>query len=229
MEIDSTPFDVMVRLDDGVAGRAEMTGLIDLATRSITAVVLRPSTKSVDAALLLARTITPEPMRPGWPDALRMEYSALPYRRLLAIDDRLRHAAAVPVIIPETVVIDGGAAFVSDNFSTACDFLGVEIIHAPPGTPTQKPRVAYCTSSERLAGRWRSCRSQGVVPTSLVGGRRVGAGPVVEDLSFVVIPLATDNSGVVPDLDGAGGHAEQGGHLGERDQAGVGQPLAAAG
>ena len=141
MEIDSTPFDVMVRLDDGVAGRAEMTGLIDLATRSITAVVLRPSTKSVDAALLLARTITPAPMRPGWPDALRMEYSALPYRRLLAIDDRLRHAAAVPVIIPETVVIDGGAAFVSDNFSAACDFLGVEIIHAPPRTPTQKPHI----------------------------------------------------------------------------------------
>jgi len=141
MEIDSTPFDIMVRLDDGVAGRVEMTGLIDLATRSITAVVLRPSAKSVDAALLLARTITPAPMRPGWPDALRMEYSALPYRRLLAIDDRLRHAAAVPVIIPETVVIDGGAAFVSNNFSTACDFLGVEIIRAPPRTPTQKPHI----------------------------------------------------------------------------------------
>ena len=141
MEIDSTPFDVMVRLDDGVAGRAEMTGLIDLATRSITAALLRPSTKSVDAALLLARTVTPAPMRPGWPDALRMEYSALPYRRLLAIDDRLRHAAAVPVIIPETIVIDGGAAFVQDNFSTACDFLGAEIIHVLPRTPTQKPHI----------------------------------------------------------------------------------------
>ena len=34
--------------------------------------------------------------------------------------------------------------------------------------PRDKPRVAYCTSSERSAGRWRSCRSGGVVPASLV-------------------------------------------------------------
>src|SRR6266567_1021172 len=94
--------------------------------------------------------------------------------------------------------------------------------------PKDKPRVAYCTSSERLAARWRSCRSHGVVPASLVEGRRVGAGRVVEDFAFIVISLAGDNSGVVPDLDGAGGHAEQAGHLAERDQPGVEQPLAAA-
>lgn len=42
--------------------------MIDLATRSLTAAVLRPTTKSVDASVLLARTVTPEPMRPGWVD-----------------------------------------------------------------------------------------------------------------------------------------------------------------
>jgi len=94
--------------------------------------------------------------------------------------------------------------------------------------PRDKPRVAYCTSSERFVGRWRSCRSHGVVPASLMSWRRVGAGRVVEDFVFVVIPLPADNSGVVPDLDGAGGHAEQLGHPAERDQAGVEQPLAAA-
>src|SRR6516162_4311394 len=94
-------------------------------------------------------------------------------------------------------------------------------------TPGLKPRVAYCTSSERLVARWRSCRSDGVVPASLVAGWRVGSGRVVEDLAFVVVPLPADNSGVVPDLDGAGGHAEQLGYLGDRDQPGVEQPLAA--
>jgi transposase len=94
--------------------------------------------------------------------------------------------------------------------------------------PRDKPRVAYCTSSERSAARSRSCRSLGVVPASLVEGRRVGPGRVVEDFAFVVIPLPGDNSGVVPVFDGCGGHAEQPGHLAERDQAGVGQPLAAA-
>ena len=105
---------------------------------------------------------------------------------------------------------------------------GVRIIKTPVRSPRAKPRVAYCTSSERLTARWRSCRSHGVVQASLVAGWRVGSGRVVEDFAFVVIPLPADNSGVVPDLDGAGGHAELPGHLAERDQPGVEQPLAAA-
>ena len=119
------------------------------------------------------------------------------------------------------------------NFTASFDAVlragGARVIRSAVQAPRMKPRAAYCTSSERFAGRWRSCRSDGVVPASLVGGRRVGAGRVVEDLVFVVIPLPADNSGVVPDLDGAGGHAELLGHLGKRDQAGVEQPLAAAG
>ena len=105
---------------------------------------------------------------------------------------------------------------------------GVRIIKTPVRAPRAKPRVAYCTSSERLVARWGSCGSDGVVSASLVAGWWVGAGRVVEDLAFVVIPLPADNSGVVPDLDGAWGHAEQFGYLAERDQPGVEQPLAAA-
>jgi hypothetical protein len=78
MQIDSTPMDVLVRLDDGVAGTVELTGMVDVATRTVTAAVLRPSTKAVDASVLLARTVTPELMRPGWVDALRMSRSVLP-------------------------------------------------------------------------------------------------------------------------------------------------------
>jgi len=114
------------------------------------------------------------------------------------------------------------------SFDAVFTAAGIRILASPPQAPRAKPRAAYCTSSERFAGKWRSCRSDGVVAASLVDGRRVGAGRVVEDLVFVVIPLPADNSGVVADLDGAGGHAGQPGHLGERDQAGVEQPLAAA-
>jgi hypothetical protein len=106
MEIDSTPLDVLVMLDDGVPGRVELTGIIDVATRTVPAAVLRPSTRSADASVLLARALTPEPMRPGWPASLAMAHSALPYERLLSIDERLRHAAARPVIVPDTIVID---------------------------------------------------------------------------------------------------------------------------
>ena len=67
MEIDSTPLDVLVLLDDGVPGWVELTGLIDVATRTVPAAVLRPSTRSVDASVLLARALTPGPMRPDDP------------------------------------------------------------------------------------------------------------------------------------------------------------------
>lgn len=141
MEIDSTPFDVAVRLDDEVAGRIELTALVDVHTRTLAAAVLRPTTKDVDAALLLARAMTPEPMRPGWPEAVSMAYSALPYRTLRSVDDRLDNAAGRPVIVPENIVCDNGKVFVSTTFLNACRSFGISLQPAHPDTPTDKPHV----------------------------------------------------------------------------------------
>jgi hypothetical protein len=141
MQIDSTPLDVLVRLDDGVTGRVDLTGIIDVSTRTVTAAVLRPTTKSVDASVLLARTVTPEPMRPGWPEAMRMSESALPFRRMLSIDERLEHAAARPVIIPQMIVVDHGKVFVSESFRASCAFLGISFQPARKATGTDKPHI----------------------------------------------------------------------------------------
>ncbi|WKX73732.1 hypothetical protein [Streptomyces sp. XD-27] len=43
MQIDSSPLDVLVRLDDGIAEKVELTALVDIASRSITAAVLHVS------------------------------------------------------------------------------------------------------------------------------------------------------------------------------------------
>ena len=147
MEIDSTPLDVLVLLDDGVPGRVELTAMIDVATRTVPAAVLRPSTRSVDASVLLARALTPEPMRPGWPASLAMAHSALPYDRLLSVDERLRHAAARPVIVPDTIVIDHGSVFVSDNFRSSCRHLGISIQPAHLATGSDKPHIEKMFSS----------------------------------------------------------------------------------
>ncbi len=136
MEIDSTPLDVLVVHDDGTVDTVELTGIVDIATRTLAAAVLRPSTKAVDAALLLARAMTPEPMRPGWADALRMSRSVLPHASLMALDERLAKAAAVPVITPETIVCDRGKAYLSDTFRTACRSLGLT---SSPATRTPLP------------------------------------------------------------------------------------------
>ncbi|MGW2207607.1 hypothetical protein [Streptomyces sp. NPDC001774] len=140
MEIDSTPLEVVVIHDDGTVDRCELTGLIDLATRTLAAVVLRPSTKAVDAALLLADAMTPEPVRPGWSDALRMSRSVLPCASLLSLDERLGKAAAVPVDF-RRVVSDHGKAFISDNFRNACRHLGISFQPAHPDTPTDRPHI----------------------------------------------------------------------------------------
>lgn len=141
MQIDSTPMDVLVRLDDGVAEKVELTGMVDIATRSITAAVLRPSTKAADASALLARSVTPEAMRPGWAEALRMSRSALPHRRLLSVDKRLEHAAARPVIVPETIVCDHGSVFISHAFRASCRYLGINLQPAHKATPTDKGTI----------------------------------------------------------------------------------------
>ncbi|MEU2577468.1 transposase [Streptomyces anulatus] len=140
--LDSTPLDVMVVLADGVVGKAELTIALDVATRSICATVLRPmGTGSVDAAILLAQMVTPMRMRPGWEEALAMSRSVIPYERLVSLDARLEGAAARPVIMPETVVVDQGRVFVSASFVAACDSLGVSVQPAPPANGPAKGNV----------------------------------------------------------------------------------------
>ena len=66
VHMDGTPLDVMAIMDDGVPGRPELVAAIDIGTRTICAAVLRPvGAKAVDAAVLLARMMVPEPMRPA--------------------------------------------------------------------------------------------------------------------------------------------------------------------
>lgn len=148
VQIDTTPLDVMAVLDDGVSGRVELTMLVDMGTRTICSGVLRPhGTKAVDAALLLARAVVPEPMRPGWPEALRMRASRLPHLDLTAVDARLAEAAAKPVIVPETIVCDRGTVYLSETFLGACARLGISVQPAHPYTPTDKPVVERTFSS----------------------------------------------------------------------------------
>jgi transposase InsO family protein len=141
VQIDSTPLDVRVVLDDGLPDRVELTWMIDLASGTIPAAVLSPTTKAVDAALLLARALTPEPMRPGWADALRMSRSILPHRRLTDIDARMERAAARPVIVPETIVCDHGKVYVSQTFRAACRAMGINFQAAHKGSPWEKGAV----------------------------------------------------------------------------------------
>jgi transposase InsO family protein len=142
VQVDTTRLDVMAVGEDGKPVRPELTIALEVATRSVVAAVLREEgTKAVDAALLLAEMAVPHVVRPGWPEQLRLAHAAVPYDRLLALDARLQQAAARPVVVPETIVIDRGAIFVSTAFLAACETLGVSVQPAPPRSPTAKGSV----------------------------------------------------------------------------------------
>ncbi|WP_345494905.1 hypothetical protein [Nocardia callitridis] len=142
VQIDTTPLDVLAVFDDGVARRVELTAAVDVATRTIGAGLLRPvGTKAVDASLLLARMLVPEPMRPGWADSLRMSVSRLPHRSLADIDARMADAAAKPVIVPEASGCDRGKVFLSETFVRSCERLGISVLPSYPRTPTDNSIV----------------------------------------------------------------------------------------
>jgi transposase InsO family protein len=126
----------------------------------VPAAVLRPTTRSVDASVLLAHALTPEPVRPGWPEALKMAHSVLPYERLLSVDARLEHAAARPVIVPDTIVIDHGSVFVSAAFRSACRHLGISIQPAHLGSGSEKGHIERVGGLAVLPVRVRLCRAQ---------------------------------------------------------------------
>jgi len=104
----------------------------------------------------LANVMTPEPMRPGWDDALRYSMMRLPYERLLDIDARLAEAAARPVVFPETLIYDHGKPYQADTLRRACLRLGINPQDARQLTPTDKAMV------ERVFGTIRTQFSEHV-------------------------------------------------------------------
>lgn len=139
--LDSSPGDVLVVLDDGVVGRLELTTALDVATRSLWGVLRPTGSKLTDVAVLLAQMMTPMVMRPGWDASLSMAASIVPHERLTGLDERLKDAAARPVIVPETVVVDQGKVFVSPATRAACESLGISLQPVPPANGPAKGAV----------------------------------------------------------------------------------------
>ncbi|MFB7344758.1 transposase [Streptomyces hydrogenans] len=139
--LDSSPLDVLVAFDDGVVGRLEITKALDVATRSVWAVLRPAGSKLTDVAVLLAQMMTPMVMRPGWPESLAMAASVVPYQRLVSVDERLKDAAARPVVVPETIVVDQGKVFVSPATRAACESLGISLQPVPPANGPAKGNV----------------------------------------------------------------------------------------
>ena len=62
--------------------RVELTWMIDIATAHHPGGGAAADDQGGGRGAAAGQAMTPEPMRPGWPDALRMSRSVLPHRRL---------------------------------------------------------------------------------------------------------------------------------------------------
>jgi putative transposase len=147
--LDTTPLDVLCYdPPEDITYTVELTIAIDVASRSVLAWRFKPrGTKAADAGALIGDAMTPEPMRPGWPDKLRHSVLKLACEPLLSLDERFAAAAARPVVFPEKIIIDHGKAFASQAVKDACRRYGISIQDARAYRPTDKPQAAYCTSS----------------------------------------------------------------------------------
>ena len=142
VEVDSTPLDLLVVYPDGSTGRVDLTVALDVATRTLCAAILRPiATKSVDAAVLLARALTPLPMQPGWNPSIAFSRSILPAGMIEGDEEIRASIAAKPVIVPESITVDRGKVYVGSTFLNACERLQISVTKAAPRTPTDKPHV----------------------------------------------------------------------------------------
>lgn len=143
VEMDSTQLDVMMRFDDMTIGRPELTILLDVATRSILAALLRPvGTKSVDLLVALARALVPYSRRfEGARETRRLVSTAWAEDALIDQEEYERVRVAQPFIFPETITTDRGRNYLSRHFRAVCEALNINLISSAPHTPTDKPHV----------------------------------------------------------------------------------------
>ena len=133
--------------------QAEITVGMDWYSRCITGLRVTPvSTKAVDASATLYQAFRPRPAGRDWPAHAAWPDHGIPRHFLVDRDAWSQDpGASGPALVPETVVIDHGKVYVSAHLTSVCRRMGISVQPARLRTGRDKPRAAYCTSSERFA------------------------------------------------------------------------------
>ena len=141
--MDTTPLNVFAVAP--ITGRwvcADLTVAMDLYSRCILGVRLTPgSTKSIDVAGVLMEACQPFESPADWESSARWPYHGLP-GTVLVDPTRTKVSRFVRAgILPETVIVDHGAPYLSDHVTSACARLGISIQPARIYQPTDKSPV----------------------------------------------------------------------------------------
>lgn len=144
VQVDSSPFDVIVRMPDGSPGKVELTIMMDKATRSIMATSVKKKNTGTDVAAMLADSMTPPPLRPtGLPaiDTWRLRRMELPWAKNLGPDQKSLLDTTRPAIVINRLVTDNGKDYRSHVVEAACAQLGIVLTRSAVRTPTDKANV----------------------------------------------------------------------------------------
>ncbi|MBB5643152.1 DDE-type integrase/transposase/recombinase [Cryobacterium roopkundense] len=142
VQIDSSPWDILVRDANGTATRAVLTIMMDVATRSIIASSVRSTAaKGLDHAFLLAQCLVPRPLRPGNEDLWKLAQRRMPWADLTSEEERSRLDLTRPFICPDRIMMDNGRDYRSTVFEAACRKFDVTLTYSAPHTPTDKAIV----------------------------------------------------------------------------------------
>lgn len=114
----------------------ELTVGIDLNTRIITGLTLRPvAAQSVDVASVLYQTVTPQTWGRS-PESPVGPYLGLPENVSAEEDSKASHE-----LLPDSIIVDHGKAYLSRHVLSVCDRLGINVQPARPIQPTDKAVV----------------------------------------------------------------------------------------
>lgn len=141
--MDTTPLNVFAIAP--VTGKwvcADLTVAMDVYSRCILGLRLTPgSTKSIDVAGVLMEACQPFDTPPDWGASSRWPYHGVP-ETVVADPARIgmpRFARAG--ILPETIIVDHGAPYLSEHVTSACARIGISIQPARVYQPTDKGPV----------------------------------------------------------------------------------------
>ncbi|GMM97062.1 helix-turn-helix domain-containing protein [Microbacterium sp. MTN4-12] len=141
--MDTTPLNVFaVAPVTGKWVSADLTIAMDLYSRCILGLRLTPgSTKSIDVTGVLMEALQPFDTPTDWGTSARWPYHGLP-DTLLVDPTRTKVSRFTRAgILPETLVVDHGAAYLSEHLTSGCARLGISIQPARIYQPTDKSPV----------------------------------------------------------------------------------------
>lgn len=139
VQADTTVLDVWCLNDAGDAVRPRLSTMIDKHTRMLTSWIITLSEPTAqDLAIMLVESLVPYPLVDGIGDRFRLVNSRLPGRQMIDLEKRCAAAQCRPLIPPERLVLDNGAAYKSGLFADITAEFGISVTFCNPRSPWEK-------------------------------------------------------------------------------------------